>query len=409
MVRDGSEINQWEEYLNETFEVSRSVPIMPVIGNHDDGPGEGNGQNVTRIFPTPSNNDENNKSYYSFEYNNAFFAVITNHDTDPAVQAAWLDTQLKATSAMWKFVFVHEPFFTCPALFGLLGHESDESNVGKYYFEVFEDNKVDMVFTGHNHMYEMFKPNNTAGFIDDPSLGTIHITTGGAAESEAIAMMIEPALFCEGRIKQSDNIHFLKIEIDNNNLVLKYFPRGRLGGAPAPPEVHYTITKPETVDCSIVEPPDGDMDDDIEGSEISDGDESELEQEIEEELEEKEAEVSEEPDGDEEEDTKLCTPEEITCSGNDVVQCDNTGTIWGLVEKCGEAGCTAGACNEAVEDGDTDVNETADVAEEDTQQPPANSDSGCQQQGGNATAMAILLLLLSMLALRQKLLVHNNK
>ena len=196
LVTDGSETNQWVEYLNDINTVSGFVPIMPVIGNHDDGPGNGNSQNITRIFRTPKNNPDENRSYYSFEYGNAFFAVVTNHDGSSEDQADWLHNQLQATDALWKFVFVHEPFFTCPALFGLLGHEPDESDVFKYYGDVFRINHVDMVFTGHNHMYELFNPHNGSAFVNDPAQGTMHVTTGGAAEAEALIMLIEPALFC---------------------------------------------------------------------------------------------------------------------------------------------------------------------------------------------------------------------
>lgn len=373
MVNDGDEINQWEDYLNETYRVARTTPIMPAIGNHDDGPGEGNVQNVTRIFYTPDNNDEGNRSYYSFEYGNAFFAVVNNHDTAPATQAAWLENQLKNTTAMWKFVFVHEPFFTCPALFGLLGHEADESDVGKYYFDIFEDYKVDMVFTGHNHMYELFKPNNTGGFVDDPSFGTIHITTGGAAESEAVAMMIEPALYCEGRIKQGDNIHFLKISIDKNNLELKYYPRGRLGGAPEEPKVQYNITKDQDLDCSGDPPEDGDVDMD---EEVSDVDETETDN-PEQEIEQEEQQVE---DGDQDLMETICTPDQTQCDGTKLLECNKEGTSWNLITDCGDRDCQDGACLEVSEDGDLDQAESSDTIENSDEETiiSGSSSSGCQ-------------------------------
>ena len=145
LVKDGAETDQWASYLSELTAAGRFVPVMPIIGNHDDGPGEGNGQNITRIFRTPKNNDSGNRSYYSFRYGNAFFAVVNNHDESPEIQAAWLNEQLEQTDAIWKFVFIHEPFFTCP-IFGL-GHDPDESGVGHLYQPIFKQHHVDIVFT----------------------------------------------------------------------------------------------------------------------------------------------------------------------------------------------------------------------------------------------------------------------
>lgn len=386
LVKNGDELGQWVEHMGEITPTGRYVPIMPAIGNHDDGPGDGNYQHFTRLFHTPGNNDDGNRSYYSFEYGNAFFAVVTNHDGSASAQAAWLDEQLEATDAMWKFVVIHEPFLTCPALFGLLGHPPDEAGVGAHYFPVFARHHVDIVFAGHNHMYELFKPYNGSSFVDDPGQGTLYITTGGAAEAEAIAMLIEPSLMCDGRIHQSDNIHFTNITIVGDTLAIDFWPRGRFGNQPGMPENHYFIDKATGLNCfpnadgDEDEPVDGDGDDAGEEDIVDAAEEDSVEDgDLVEDIDTPDEKDGEEagPDGDmaEGDGEAVCIPGQRECAGSIIMKCDESGTGWMEHLDCSPRRCIDGSC---VGGGSTT--------------PPGSNDDGCSSAGGSAAGLSLLLL-----------------
>ncbi|RJO66551.1 MAG: metallophosphoesterase family protein [Myxococcales bacterium] len=245
MVNRGDKADEWADFLAQSTVAGRRLPIMPVMGNHDHGPGKGNAQHMSRIFRTPANNEPNLRSHYSVRYGGALFAVLSNHDGDPAEQAAWLDKELTQTDAVWKFVFIHEPFLTC----ALFGHEPDEEKVGRYFLPLFRKHRVDMVFSGHNHMYELFQPYDGEKFVSDPAKGTIHVTSGGAAKGERI-MLLPPSFSCEGRVQSAMRYHFLMITVEGDSLSLEFWDEGGLsGGGLTGPEEHLRLVKPGTPVC----------------------------------------------------------------------------------------------------------------------------------------------------------------
>jgi hypothetical protein len=94
----------------------------------------------TRRFGLPS---------YSFNYGNCHFTVLDNSRWDsagaiPARQLLWLSQDLANARLMrWTFVFMHRSFW----LKARRGEQSDRLH------ELFRQNGVDYVFSGHDHYY----------------------------------------------------------------------------------------------------------------------------------------------------------------------------------------------------------------------------------------------------------------
>lgn len=391
LVKEGKNLDEWAHYLLDTSNVSPYVPLMPVIGNHDDGPNSGNEQHLTKLVHTPANGIGELRSHYYFEYGNALFVALTNHDSQATAQqqAQWLDELLESSNAAWKIVFIHEPFFTCPGFFGLMGHKPDERKVGQYFLPVFAKHNVDMVFTGHNHMYELFSPHDGNGFVNDPARGTVHVTTGGAAEAAAVAMLIEPALTCQGRVAQSDQIHFLVVRIIGGDLVLEYYARGRLGNAPKDAEFHFGIRKNLGLDCSLP-PTDGDLPD----GDLPDGDDEEPEP-----IDGDDGEDPEDGDDEEPDDPDapvICDPGAIACEENSVVKCNRVGTRWVELEDCGDKVCRTDRC---VVPGDEPVDGDLPPADGDTAPEPDPGPHAGTEGGGCRTGEGFWLVTLGLLAL----------
>ncbi|RPI52809.1 MAG: metallophosphoesterase [Acidobacteria bacterium] len=79
-----------------------------------------------------------------------FFAADTvNLD---AAQLSWLDRELSRSTADWKIVFFHHPVYSS-------GRYSWSSALRRQTLEqVFVEHDVDVVFSGHEHLYERVKP-----------------------------------------------------------------------------------------------------------------------------------------------------------------------------------------------------------------------------------------------------------
>ena len=159
-----------------------SIPIMPCLGNHDVATDRG--APLLEEFILPANGPEgieSERNYY-FDYGDArFVALDTNlkkhggaitHEEMKTVVAQWLRTVLTDCDAKWKFVYFHHPYYTGSA------HSADGAAFVKEAFvEVIESCGVDVVFAGHNHLYERTAPILRDEIVPDGE-GVVYITTG---------------------------------------------------------------------------------------------------------------------------------------------------------------------------------------------------------------------------------------
>jgi predicted phosphodiesterase len=79
-----------------------------------------------------------------------FFAIDSNYLTKD--QLDWLDKELGSSGSNWKICFFHHPLYSSGGTHG----SSLESRA--VLEPIFVKNKVDVVLTGHDHIYERIKP-----------------------------------------------------------------------------------------------------------------------------------------------------------------------------------------------------------------------------------------------------------
>jgi len=91
---------------------------------------------------------------YSFDYGDAHILCLdSNTYVDPtsAVLQEWVEADLSATDAAWKFVVFHHPGFN-------VGEEHYHEQHMRVLSPLFEKHKVDIVLHGHEHTYQRTKP-----------------------------------------------------------------------------------------------------------------------------------------------------------------------------------------------------------------------------------------------------------
>jgi len=144
--------------------LAKHAPIFPVLGNHDYH--DQRAQPYLDAFYLPHNNPAQTERYYSFDWGNAHFTALDFNTGPDAKQLEWLKSDLTATDKPWKFVFYHQAIYSS----GPHGHEADWPEAKrKLLAPIFEQNKVDVVFNGHDHDYERTQPIN----------GVLYIVSGG--------------------------------------------------------------------------------------------------------------------------------------------------------------------------------------------------------------------------------------
>jgi len=140
----------------------RNVVCWPTMGNHEGATSKGtNGVGPyydAYVCPTrgeaggvPSGTE----AYYSFDYGRAHFICLNSHDLDrkpTGAMAQWLKMDLERTKADWLIAFFHHPPYTKGS------HDSDREKqlveMRTYIMPILESGGVDVVLTGHSHIYE---------------------------------------------------------------------------------------------------------------------------------------------------------------------------------------------------------------------------------------------------------------
>ncbi len=148
------------------------VPMLPALGNHDIR--SGNGAPLLTSFVVPANGVTAPSRFYSLRQADALFICLDVESSSygaGSTQYSWLVNELAAATARWKFVFFHEPPYSA---------SNSNRLVRLILCPLFEKYGVDIVFSGHEHLYERTWPIHD--FISS-ARGVVYVTEGGGGGS----------------------------------------------------------------------------------------------------------------------------------------------------------------------------------------------------------------------------------
>ena len=136
--------------------LKQGVKFQACLGNHDIRTDNGDPQVVYPGF------NMKGRRYYTFSQNDVqFFALDTNGNAAWDAQMAWLEQELKKSTARWKIVFGHHPIYAS----GVYG--TNPAFVSQFT-PLFKKYGVQLYINGHEHHYERTRS------ID----GTTYLITG---------------------------------------------------------------------------------------------------------------------------------------------------------------------------------------------------------------------------------------
>ncbi len=142
----GSEI-EYSGYLSP--EVLKNLPVATTVGNHD-----ADNANYTYHFNTANASElgSNGKvgGDYWFKHDNALFIMLNTQDTNVEEHRQFIEQTVAANKdCKWRIVTLHQD------IYGSAEHsnEPEITNLRYQLAPIFEDNKVDVVLTGHDHAY----------------------------------------------------------------------------------------------------------------------------------------------------------------------------------------------------------------------------------------------------------------
>lgn len=159
---DGTDADYQKAVFEMYPETLRTVPLWSTIGNHD----AQSANSITQsgvyydIFTLPTRAQaggvaSGTEAYYSFDHANIHFVCLDSQDSDRSANGAmmqWLKADLAATRRDWIVAFFHHPTYTKGS------HDSDTEKqlieMRQIFLPVLEGSGVDLVITGHSHVYE---------------------------------------------------------------------------------------------------------------------------------------------------------------------------------------------------------------------------------------------------------------
>lgn len=138
----GEAPKDFEKKFSEPYKalLDNKVKFYASLGNHD-----------LPIQTNYVNFNMNGKEYYRFKKGNvAFYALNSNYMDKKQVQ--WLESELSKDTSEWKVCFFHHPPYSSAK-----AHGSD-SQLREVVEPIFIKYGVNVVLTGHDHIYERIKP-----------------------------------------------------------------------------------------------------------------------------------------------------------------------------------------------------------------------------------------------------------
>lgn len=142
----GSEI-EYSGYLSP--DVLKNLPVATTVGNHD-----ADNANYTYHFNTVNASElgSNGKvgGDYWFKHDNALFIMLNTQDINVEEHRQFIEQTVAANKdCKWRIVTLHQD------IYGSAEHsnEPEITNLRYQLAPIFEDNKVDVVLTGHDHAY----------------------------------------------------------------------------------------------------------------------------------------------------------------------------------------------------------------------------------------------------------------
>src|ERR1700675_1393534 len=144
------------------------VKFYAALGNHDD---------ASERFYKPFN--MNGANYYSFKKGNVRFFALDSNYMDPK-QLDWLQRQLEsAGSDEWKICFFHHPLYSSARKHG------PATDLRLLLEPIFVKYGVNVVFAGHEHIYERVQPQKGIYYFTEGSSGQLR--PGGLERSSITA------------------------------------------------------------------------------------------------------------------------------------------------------------------------------------------------------------------------------
>jgi 3',5'-cyclic AMP phosphodiesterase CpdA len=173
------------------------VPFYAALGNHDN--------DSIRFYAGLNMGGER---YYTYAKRNVRFFVLDSNSLDPQ-QLAWIERAMAESSEDWKICYFHHP------LYSSAGRHGSNVELRVVLEPILVKYGIDVVFAGHDHVYERTRPQR----------GVTHFVAGSGGKLRKGD--VRPTGFTAAYFDQDQT--FVLVEIDGDEMFFQ--ARSRRGVA----------------------------------------------------------------------------------------------------------------------------------------------------------------------------------
>jgi len=233
LVDNGEDRLQWTEFFVGIKEMQRSIPMAPVMGNHETYNLDWKvrlPEAYLHYFKTPRNGSKDfERYYYSFDYGDVHYVVLCTQQKEIGEfknglveeQLAWIRRDLKAHRKRWNIVLMHKDVLQ----YRINGRPErtegiDEEN-GRVWMPIFDELGIDIVFTAYLHTYR--NRGHIYGFEKGAAKkGPLYILTGVAGNVRYPNLWIDHA-FDEVTLPQPETDNYLTMDVSREAIEIACF------------------------------------------------------------------------------------------------------------------------------------------------------------------------------------------
>lgn len=159
----GSAPKDYEERFAQPFKplLDTGVKFYAALGNHD---------NTNEISYAPFN--MNGNRYYTHQEGDVEFFVLDSNYMDGR-QLEWLKAELQKSTSPWKIAYFHHPLYSSGKRHG------SSTDLRAVLEPIFRQYGINVVLSGHDHVYERVAPQNGIYYFVMGSSGQLR--SGGLA------------------------------------------------------------------------------------------------------------------------------------------------------------------------------------------------------------------------------------
>ncbi len=153
----GSDPSDYESKFERPYKLllDAGVKFYAVLGNHD-SPNE-------RFYQSFNMNGQ---KYYTYKKGNVRFFALDSNYMDPQ-QLSWLEKELQSSGSDWKICYFHHTLYSSGAFHG------SATELRLLLEPLFVKYGVEVVFAGHEHVYERVKPQKGISYFTEGASGSL--------------------------------------------------------------------------------------------------------------------------------------------------------------------------------------------------------------------------------------------